>query len=212
MKRRLRPGVKAGKARRRKTATPKRPNQSKAVASRSDATTQETEIARLVRERDEALEQQTATSDVLQIISSSPGDLEPVFQAMLTNATRICEAAFGNLYLCEADAFRIVAAHHDSPAYVAARTRNPLFRPPPDALLGRLAITKQVVQVADIRTLPSRDHPFVVPGVTAGYRTVLAIPLLKDDELIGAFTMIRQEIHAFDYAGSRAQMTGRSRC
>jgi signal transduction histidine kinase len=145
----------------------------------------------------EALEQQTATSDVLQIISSSPGDLEPVFQAMLTNATRICEAAFGNLYLCEVDAFRLVAAHHDSPAYVAARTRNPLLRPPPDAPLGRLAITKQVVQVADIRTLPSRDHPFVAPGVTAGYRTVLAIPLLKDDKLIGAFTMIRQEVRAF---------------
>jgi signal transduction histidine kinase len=145
----------------------------------------------------ESLEQQTATSDVLQIISSSPGDLEPVFQAMLTNATRICEAAFGNLYLCEADAFRVAAAHHDSAAYVTARTRDPLLRPPPDAPLGRLAITKQVVQVADIRTLPSRDHPFVAPGVTAGYRTVLAIPLLKDDKLIGAFTMIRQEVRAF---------------
>jgi two-component system NtrC family sensor kinase len=91
----------------------------------------------------------------------------------------------------------MVAANHDSAAYVAARMRNPLLRPPPDAPLGRLAITKQVVQVADIRTLPSRDHPFVAPGVTAGYRTVLAIPLLKDDELIGAFTMIRQEVRAF---------------
>jgi class 3 adenylate cyclase len=145
----------------------------------------------------ESLEQQTATSDVLQIISSSPGDLEPVFQAMLTNATRVCDAAFGNLYLCEADAFRVVAAHHDSPAYIAARTRNPLLRPPPDAPLGRVAITKQVVQVADIRTLPSRDHPFVAPGVTAGYRTVLSIPLLKDDELIGALTMIRQQVRPF---------------
>jgi GAF domain-containing protein len=149
------------------------------------------------RELSESLEQQTATSEVLQIISSSPGDLEPVFQAMLSNATRICEAPFGNLYLCEADAFRMVAAHHDSPAYVAARTRNPLLRPPPDAPLGRLAITKQVVQVADIRTLLSRDHPFVAPGVEAGYRTVLAIPLLKDDELIGACTMIRQEVRVF---------------
>src|SRR5215470_14731356 len=92
---------------------------------------------------------------------------------MLANATRICEAVFGNLYLCEADAFRMVAAHHDSPAYVEARMRNPLLRPPPDAPLGRLAITKQVVQVADIRTLPSRDHPFVAAGVKAGYRTVL---------------------------------------
>jgi two-component system, NtrC family, sensor kinase len=155
------------------------------------------ELRKRTTDLTESLEQQTATSDVLQIISSSPGDLEPVFQAMLSNATRICEAPFGNLYLCEADAFRLVATHHTSPAYVAARTRNPLLRPPPDAPLGRLAITKQVVQVADIRTLPSRDHPFVAPGVTAGYRTVLSIPLLKDDELIGAFSMIRQEVRAF---------------
>jgi len=155
------------------------------------------ENTRLLNELRQSLEQQTATSQVLSVISSSPGELEPVFQAMLTNATRICEAVFGNLYLYEADAFRMVAAHHDSPAYVAARTRNPLLRPPPDAPLGRLAITKQMVQVADIRTLPSRDHPFVAAGVAAGYRTVLAIPLLKDDELIGAFTMIRQEVRAF---------------
>jgi GAF domain-containing protein len=155
------------------------------------------EVQARTRDLSAALEQQTATSDVLQIISSSPGELEPVFHAMLANATRICEAVFGNLYLCEADAFRMVAAHHDSHAYVEARMRNPLLRPPPDAPLGRLAITKQVVQVADIRTLPSRDHPFVAPGVKAGYRTVLAVPLLKDDELIGAFTMIRGEVRTF---------------
>src|SRR5262249_48559565 len=155
------------------------------------------ENTRLLNELRESLEQQTAASEVLQVISTSPGELEPVFQAMLANATRICEAVFGNLYLCEADAFRMVAAHHDSPAYVEARMRNPLLRPPPDAPLGRLAITKQVVQVADIRTLPSRDHPFVAAGVKAGYRTVLAIPLLKDDELIGAFTMIREEVRTF---------------
>ena len=157
----------------------------------------EEKLARAQRERDEALEQQRATAEVLQVISSSPGALEPVFKTMLENATRICEASFGNLYLCDADAFRLVAAHHDSPAYVEAHMRDPLLRPPPDAPLGRLAITKQMVQVADIRTLPSRDHPFVAPGVKAGYRTALAIPLLKDDELIGAFTMIREEVRTF---------------
>src|SRR6516164_7645039 len=165
--------------------------------ARANAQNQETKSTQLARERDEALEQLSAASDVLKVISSSPGELEPVFQAMLANATRICEAVFGNLYLCEADAFRMVAAHHDSPAYVEARMRDPLLRPPPDAPLGRLAITKQMVQVADIRTLPSRAHPFVAPGVKAGYRTVLAIPLLKDDELIGAFTMIREEVRTF---------------
>ena len=156
------------------------------------------EVQARTHELSAALEQQTATSEVLSVISSSPGELNPVFQAMLENATRICEAVFGNLYLCDADAFRMVACtHHNSSAYVAARTRDPLLRPPPDAPLGRVAITKQVVQVADIRTLPSQDHPFVAAGVTAGYRTVLAIPLLKDDELIGAFTLIRQEVRIF---------------
>src|SRR5215470_11389268 len=177
------------KTRHRSTTKPKR--------NKPPAAARQQQVSALTRELAEAREQQTATSDVLQIISSSPGDLKPVFQAMLTYATRICEAVFGNLYLCDADAFRMVAAHHDSPAYVAARTRSPLLRPPPDAPLGRVAITKQVVQVADIRTLPSRDHPFVAPGVTAGYRTVLSIPLLKDNVLIGAFTMIRQEVRAF---------------
>jgi GAF domain-containing protein len=154
-------------------------------------------VSQLIRERDESLEREKATADVLRVISSSRGELQPVFQTMLESATRICEAVFGNLYLYDADAFRMVAAHHDSPAYIEARTRDPLLRPPPDTPLGRLAITKQVVQVADIRTLPSHDHPFVAAGVKAGYRTVLAIPLLKDDELIGAFTLIRGEVRIF---------------
>jgi two-component system, NtrC family, sensor kinase len=193
MRRRSRAGPERAKSRRRKRVTQRRRRLRNPTA---DHKTQ-SDLAQLIRERDEALEREKATSEVLRVISSSPGELAPVFQAMLENATRICEAAFGNLYLWDADAFRMVAAHHDSPAYVAARTRNPLLRPPPDAPLGRVTITKQVVQVADIRTLPSRDHPFVAPGVTAGYRTVLAIPLLKDDELIGAFTMIRREVRAF---------------
>src|SRR4030095_15022057 len=113
------------------------------------------------------------------------------------NAARICEASFGNLYLRDANAFRMVASHNDPLAYVEARTRDPLLRPPPDAPLGRLGITKQVVQIADVRTIPSQDHPFVVAGVAAGYRTVLAVPMLKDNELIGAFTLIRQEVRPF---------------
>ena len=75
------------------------------------------------RELSESLEQQTATADVLRVISSSPGDLEPVFQAMLENAVRICEAKFGTLYLHDADAFRVVATHNTPPAYAAARQR-----------------------------------------------------------------------------------------
>jgi hypothetical protein len=112
----------------------------------------------------EALEQQTATSEVLQVISSFPGDLEPVFQSMLENATRICDAQFGNLYLCEGDAFRIVAMHGASPAYAEARKHNPLVRPPPDSALGRVAITKQPAHIADVKRGYRCGGPYSSPG------------------------------------------------
>jgi signal transduction histidine kinase len=148
----------------------------------------------------EALEQQTATSEVLQVISSFPGDLEPVFQSMLENATRICDAQFGNLYLCEGDAFRIVAMHGAAPAYAEARKHNPLVRPPPDSALGRIAITKQPAHIADIKTTRSyieRD-PFLVLGVgLGGYRTIVAVPMLKNNELIGAILIFRQKVEPF---------------
>src|SRR6516164_1880024 len=195
MSRHSKAGGQPVKTRTRKTV--KRRNAANQGRRPSVSAGQETEVARLTRERDEALEREKASAEVLRVISTSPGELKPIFQAMLENAVRICEAVFGNLYLRDADGFHMVAAHHDSPAYVAARMSDPLLRPPSDAPLGRLAITKEVVQIADIRTLPSRDHPFVAAGVKAGYRTVLAIPLLKDDELIGAFTLIRQKVQAF---------------
>jgi two-component system, NtrC family, sensor kinase len=148
----------------------------------------------------EALEQQTATSEVLQVISSFPGDLEPVFQSMLANATRICDAQCGNLYLCEGDAFRIVAMHGAAPAYAEAHKHNPLVRPPPDSALGRVAITKQLAHIADIKTTRSyieRD-PFLIRGVDlGGYRTIVAVPMLKNSELIGAILIFRQKVEPF---------------
>jgi GAF domain-containing protein len=155
------------------------------------------ENTRLLTELRESLEQQTATSEVLRVISSSPGELEAVFDAMLANAVRICEAKFGDLYLREADGFRMATTHNAPPAYVEARTRERLLRPPPDAPLARVADTKQIVQIADIRTIRSYidGHPFVAAGVDlAGYRTVLAVPMLKENELIGAITITRQEV------------------
>src|SRR5262249_1946878 len=125
------------------------------------------------RELNEALEQQTATSEVLRVISSSPGELKPVFETMLANAVRICDAKIGSLYIREGDGFRTVAVHTAPPAYVEARTRE-LIRPPPDATLGRVAATKQVVHIADITTIPSyvERNPFVVtPVELGGYRT-----------------------------------------
>src|SRR5262249_39218656 len=157
------------------------------------------ENTRLLNELRESLQQQTATSEVLGVISSSPGELEPVFQAMLANAVRICEAKIGTLYLREGDGFRTVAIQNAPPAYVEARTRG-LIRPLPDASLGRLLATKQVVQIADVKTIPSylEGNPFVVTPVDlGGYRTTLAVPMLKENELIGAITINRQEVRPF---------------
>jgi GAF domain-containing protein len=155
--------------------------------------------ARLFNETKEALEQQTATSEVLHVISSSPGELEPVFKAMLENATRICEAKFGTLYLRDADAYRAVAIHNAPPAYVEARKRD-LVRPPPDSALGQIANTRKVAHVADITAVKSyieRD-PYLVAAVElGGYRTIVAVPMLKDNELIGAITICRQAVQPF---------------
>jgi signal transduction histidine kinase/DNA-binding response OmpR family regulator/putative methionine-R-sulfoxide reductase with GAF domain len=158
------------------------------------------QVTARTRELSESLEQQTATSEVLQVISSSPGDLEPVFRAMLANAVRICDAKFGTLYLSDGDAFRAVAIHNAPPAFAAARRLTP-SRPPPDVPLGRVAITKQVVQIADIRTTQSyiEGHPFVVEAVElGGYRTVLAVPMLKDNELVGSINILHQEVRPFN--------------
>src|SRR5262245_7504787 len=152
-------------------------------------------------ELSEALEQQTATSEVLKVISDSPGKLEPVFDTLLANATRICEARFGTLYLRHDDAFRAVSATRDAPpAYVEARRRDPRLRPPPDGPLGRAATTKQVVHIADLMEVRSyrEGHPFIVNAVELGkFRTALAVPMLKDDVLIGAITIMRQEVRPF---------------
>jgi class 3 adenylate cyclase len=160
------------------------------------------ENTRLLNELRESLEQQTATSEVLKVISSSPGELEPVFQAMLQNARRICEAEFGALYRCEGDALRAVAMHGAPQAFVEERRRNPLIRPPPQTTLARAMATKQPVQIADIVNEP---HYFDVPsGYSAvvltklsGARTVLTVPMLKENELIGAIVIYRTEVRPF---------------
>jgi len=153
----------------------------------------------------EALEQQSATAEVLRLISISPGKLEPVFQAMLENATRICAAKSGAMYLSEGNAFRIVAMHNVSPAFAELRRRNPVFRASPRIALARAAATKQTVQIADVRAEPGYFDP--LPGFSgeqgmmlAGARTVLAVPMLKESELVGViviFGIYRQEVRPF---------------
>jgi GAF domain-containing protein len=157
------------------------------------------EVQARTRELTEALEQQTATSEVLSVISESPGELEPVFETMLAKAVHICEAKFGTLYLYDGDAFRAEAFHNAPSAFVEARKRQPV-RPPPDSALGRLANTKQVVHIADIKATQSyieRDPIMITAVDLGGYRTALAVPMLKEDELIGAINIYRQEVWSF---------------
>jgi signal transduction histidine kinase len=165
------------------------------------ATDLERRLAQAQRELSEALERQAASDEVLRLVASSPGELGPVFETILSNATRICEAKFGSMYLYEGgNAFRFVAAHNAPPAFVKARARDPIVRPPADTPLGRVATTKQVSHIADMRTVPSyiAHDPFVVSAVELGaYRTVLAVPMLRENELIGSINMQRQEVRPF---------------
>ena len=156
------------------------------------------ENARLLNELRQSLEQQTATAEVLQVISSSPGELEPVFQAMLGNATRLCEAKFGILYRSEGDTLRTVAIHGAPQSFGEERRRNPIIRPSPDTTLGRALATKQPVQISDIlEELNYFDARAAQLPKLAGARTVLAVPMLKDNELIGAIIIFRQEVRPF---------------
>ena len=148
----------------------------------------------------EALEQQTATSEVLQIISRSPGELEPVFNAMLANATRICEATFGNLFLHQGHIFRAVAVHSNKQGYDLRR--NPVIdlRDNPGVPLDRVVTAKQVIHIPDLRTDQSyiaKNDRIVSLVEVAGARTFLLVPMLKDDELIGAIVIYRQEVRPF---------------
>ncbi|MEA2896872.1 MAG: hypothetical protein QOJ84_2487 [Bradyrhizobium sp.] len=147
----------------------------------------------------ESLQQQTATADVLKVISSSPGELEPVFQALLENAVHLCEAEFGMLFLPEENEFRAVGKWNLPPAYSEFLGKNTI-RSDPRTPLGRAAITKQPVQVADILV----DQSYIVrhPGIVAvaedgGARTLLQVPMLKENQLVGTIGIYRQEVRPF---------------
>jgi GAF domain-containing protein/CheY-like chemotaxis protein len=152
------------------------------------------------RELTEALEQQTATSDVLHIISSSPGELQPVFDAVLANATRICEASFGVALQYEGDAFRVVALHGAPPSFAEERHRNPLLRPHPGTGLQRVLATMQPAQIADVQQEPAyQNDPLRRSGFLrlAGARTLLCVPMLKEGKLTGAIAIYHQEVRPF---------------
>ena len=160
------------------------------------------ENTRLLGELRESLQQQTATADVLKVISSSPGELEPVFQAMLENATKICQAKYGVMFLLENDAFRTRALCGVPPALAEERKRNPVIHPSPKTGVGRVLRTKQTAHIADVLAEPEYvDVPagFTKPGIVqfGGARTELAVPMLKDDELVGTIVIYRTEVRPF---------------
>ena len=151
------------------------------------------ENARLLSELRESLEQQTATSEVLRVISSSPGELEPVFQAMLENAVRICEAKFGVMFRFDADVPYPVATLNLSPAVDDYFRRRGRLKPTPGSDLDRLWNSKQVIHTLDMSEL---QNPTRIAKL-AGVRTQIAVPMLKDDALIGAINIFRQEVRPF---------------
>ena len=159
-----------------------------------------TELRQRTDDLTELLEQQTATSEVLQVISSSPGDLQPVFATMLGNAARICDAKFGNIFRWDGDAFSLVATHNTPPAFAEYRKRRPLPLKP-NLPFSRMVVTNAVVHCADAAALPAyteqRDPDIVAAVELAGIRTFVAVPMLKENKLIGALIVYRQEVHPF---------------
>jgi GAF domain-containing protein len=144
----------------------------------------------------ESLEQQTATSEILRVISSSPDELKPVFQTMLENAVRVCGAKFGVLYLSERNGFRMVAMQDVPPAFAELREREPVIVPPPGGgLLDQLTKTKRVVHITDYSALPPQARGRL--GDLGGARTVVTVPMFKDNDLVGAIVIYRQEVRLF---------------
>ena len=200
MKRRSKAGSELTKARRHKASEPIRRDASEAVArSNSSAAGQDAEVAQLTHELNEALERQAATSEVLQVISGSTGDLEPIFRTMLEKAVRYCEAKFGTLYLREGDELSLVAALNVPTGFAEARGVSPT-KPAPGGPLEAVMRTKRTVHTPDLAAIQSyaERHPRVVEAVElGGIRTVVTVPMLKDDDLVGVISIHRREVRPF---------------
>ena len=157
------------------------------------------EVTARTNELTESLEQQTATSEVLSVISSSAGELEPVFQKMLENATRVCGAQFGTMNLYDGERFSTVGGYNVPPAY-ADKQMQVSFVPHPKSGLRTVARTHQPIQIEDIRTQVhylEGNAAVVALSDLGGARTLAIVPMLRDDDLIGTITIYRQEVRPF---------------
>src|SRR5258708_17755764 len=200
MKRRGKAGSKAADSRRPRTAAGKR----RAVAKprsppRAAAAGLQERLARNRQELNEALQQQAATSQVLRLISAAPGDLQRVFAVILKSATRLCQANFGTLYLAEGDFCRAVAMHNAPRAFTEFRSREPLAPITGTTVLARVAKTKRTIQVANMAAEAAsyknpQERRFVK---LTRVRSLVSVPMLKDNELIGVITIYRQEVRPF---------------
>ena len=203
MKRHSRASGKPARSRRPKSSKSKSRTPTKAASSRSSRSGAETEVAELRRELQEARARQTATSEVLQVVSSSPGDLQPVFATMLKEAVRICDAGFGNIYRWDGQALHLLAAHNTPPAFAEERAQRPEIPigQRPETPIGRMVATKSVVHVSDLKAERSYLEYRVPAAVAAvelgGVRTFLSVPMLKGGELIGAIILNRPEVRPF---------------
>ena len=157
------------------------------------------ENARLLSELRESLHEQTATAEVLQVISSSPGNLQPVFAAMLEKAVRICDATFGNIYRWGGNALHLASSHKTPPAYAEYRMRLPMQFDQMPRTLRQMIETRSSVQADPLAELDyESDNTIVRASVDlGGIRTVLNVPMVKDNELVGAFILSRREVRPF---------------
>ena len=199
MKRRSKVSGERAKARRPKATKPKRRSASdKAPSSASLLASEQGEVARLTRELTDERRQRMATSEVLRLLSGSHGDLNHLFDTILANATNLCQANFGTLSLCEGDAFRIVAMHNVPPGLAELRRREPLVRAGP---LLRMAETKRLLHIADyteyVASHPADSDAAAFAKLT-GVRTILEVPMLKEDDVVGAIVIYRKEVRRFD--------------
>jgi two-component system NtrC family sensor kinase len=197
MERRSRAGGEPIKRRRRKAATVKGRIALKTVRRRGDSSAKlQEQLDRRTRERDEALEQQAATSELLTIISSGAAELETTFRAILEKA----DAEIGNIYRWDGNALHLVAAHNAPPALEEQRRHSP-FRPKPDTPIGRMITTKKAAHVADLRKqrgyLEKTDNDLIAGVELSGLRTLLSVPMLKDGQLLGALSIFRLEVRSF---------------
>src|SRR5216684_3969772 len=163
----------------------------------------EKKVEQRTHELSESLEQQTATSEVLRVISSSPGDLKPVFETMLANAIRLCEAKFGSLFLREGDAFRNVCNIGERSGYTEWYRREPMIvlrDHHPRMPLARVAESKAIIHIPDLaaeQAYIDRDPRMIALVEAAGARSLLGVPMLKENELVGAIAIYRQEVRPF---------------